>query len=66
MENSLILHLSLRRRVHFALGRPGWADAHSNYATPLPNCGGVEREVRVVYIFACTGCEVISVAATPS
>jgi len=40
--------------VHFALGRPGWADAHSNYATPLPNCGGVEREVRVVYIFACT------------
>ncbi len=39
-ENSLILHLSPRFRVHFALERPGWADAHSNYPTPLPNCWG--------------------------
>jgi hypothetical protein len=30
------------------------------------NCRGVEQEVRVVYIFACTNREVISVAATPS
>jgi len=27
---------------------------------------GVEQELRVVYISACTGREVISVAATPS
>ena len=34
--------------------------------TPCRIVGGVEQEVRVVYIFACTGREVISVAATPS
>jgi len=63
----VILRLAPRFRVHFALGRAGLADAHSNYPTPPAELwGDVELEVMVVYIFACTGREVISVAATPS
>src|SRR6266567_2598106 len=34
--------------------------------TLLPKCGGVEQEVSVVYISACMGCDVFSVAATLS
>jgi hypothetical protein len=64
--NLLILGLSPGFRMHFALERADWVDSHSTYPAPYGIVGGVEQEVRVVYISACTGRDVSSVAATPS